>query len=206
MLFGGARASTLFDDTWTWDGRKWTLHAPAHRPSARTLAAMAFDEVAGLTVLFGGDNYQGENQVLSDTWTWDGTDWAAVQTAAAPERRFGASLAFDPTRHSLVLFGGHAANYKYFNDAWTWTKGNWAPVNVGPVRPSPRGEEAVVYDLKGGQLAVFGGALCATRMLGLALTDCPTARPGSSTTGLGRSAAWRGVPHRALRPLRPMTI
>jgi hypothetical protein len=75
----------LFDlagATWTWDGIKWTNRFPAHAPSARSAAAMAYDPIHRVVVLFGGngaplgrftDDY-------NDVWTWNGADWTQVSS------------------------------------------------------------------------------------------------------------------------------
>src|SRR5262245_49147939 len=61
VLFGGNRVlfgrnpkeNNYLDDTWEWDGRKWTEMKVAG-PPPRAEAAMAFDEHRGRAVLFGG--------------------------------------------------------------------------------------------------------------------------------------------------------
>ena len=73
LLFGGANlAETPFDDLWAYDlGRDtWSeLKPTGPRPTARAWHAMAFDNEAGVLVLFGGgrtrDNYTNE------VWTFD---------------------------------------------------------------------------------------------------------------------------------------
>jgi subtilase family serine protease len=58
---GGFAAPTL-QDTWEWDGTFWTSHAGS--PSARW-SAMAFDESASRTVLFGGNQQRGPSTYFS---------------------------------------------------------------------------------------------------------------------------------------------
>jgi hypothetical protein len=43
--------------------------------------------------------------VLSDTWLWDG-DWTQQSPATSPDARVYAGTAYDPTMHSLTMFGG----------------------------------------------------------------------------------------------------
>lgn len=158
VLFGGLGPTSVLGDTWTWNGRTWTQQNPVHRPGPRSGAAMAFEPLRGAAVLFGGDPGKGENQLASDTWSWDGTDWELLQSATFPKRRYGAGLVFDAARQALVLFGGHAANLEYFDDTWTWTKTGWVALNAAH-GPSPRGEAAVNYDIRHGQLTAFGGVV-----------------------------------------------
>lgn len=73
VLFGGyttyGTGSSPASDTWLWDGTRWINPAPAIRPSARAMHAMAYDGDRAQTVLFDG--------VLStldaDTWIWSGS-------------------------------------------------------------------------------------------------------------------------------------
>src|SRR5207244_1795711 len=65
--------------TWLFDGSNWSPPTTAtSSPTPRGGAAIAYDAVHGNVVLFGGYGCCtgfGGDQYLSDTWTWDGTDW-----------------------------------------------------------------------------------------------------------------------------------
>jgi hypothetical protein len=75
VLFGG----TGHNDTWTWDGARWTQQQPKHSPSVRSgtgpTPGMAYDGTRGEVVVFGG--YDGKSGPLADTWTWNGRDWTS---------------------------------------------------------------------------------------------------------------------------------
>jgi hypothetical protein len=81
VLFRGEDANTVttqvaLGDTWLWDGDVWTQWTPAAGaavPPARSNHGMS--TLGGSVVLFGGDD--GKGYPLSDTWTWDGSAWAA---------------------------------------------------------------------------------------------------------------------------------
>jgi hypothetical protein len=76
-LFGGALStrgniSTIYPNTWTWDGKRWTLRQ-FMGPGPRYKHAMAYDSKRGCLVLFGGlcttptgGSLLGE--MLGDTW------------------------------------------------------------------------------------------------------------------------------------------
>jgi hypothetical protein len=76
-LFGGAlstrgNVSTIYPNTWTWDGRLWTLRQYMG-PGTRYKHAMAYDSKRGCLVLFGGlcTTPTGGallGQMLGDTW------------------------------------------------------------------------------------------------------------------------------------------
>jgi hypothetical protein len=72
VLFGGVEVN----DTWTWDGLRWTQRQPRHTPPVRSstgpMPGMAYDAARGEVVVFGGSNM---GTPLNDTWTWNGRDW-----------------------------------------------------------------------------------------------------------------------------------
>jgi hypothetical protein len=70
-------------------------------PPARSGAAMAYDSTAGITVMFGGAGSGG--QVLTDTWTWDGSAWTAA--ARGPGTLAGARMVDDPANGGVLLIG-----------------------------------------------------------------------------------------------------
>lgn len=71
-------------NTWTWNGSRWNLAAPAHHPIGQTFqdqgvregAAIAYDPVRRVDMLFGGARGTGRTAEWNDTWTWNGSDWA----------------------------------------------------------------------------------------------------------------------------------
>jgi hypothetical protein len=82
LLQGGARSSTppAFNDTWAWSGSSWVRQAPTTVLNpARYGASMAYDDVTGQLVLFGGAS--NATTSLGDTWLWTPL---AVQTASLP--------------------------------------------------------------------------------------------------------------------------
>ncbi len=66
-------------DTWTWGGSIWTPRNPAHSPPPRREAAMAYDPVHRVVVLFGGHAGSAANlHEFNDTWAWNGSDWTQL--------------------------------------------------------------------------------------------------------------------------------
>src|SRR5688572_5240800 len=83
VINGGLQdANTSFDETWEWDGQKWTKFTGAG-PGGREGALMAYDPVRQKTILFGG---AANMEVLGDTWAWDGKQWSQVSTQGPPAR------------------------------------------------------------------------------------------------------------------------
>jgi len=95
LLFGGYENydSTTYDDTWVWDGMRWTVLSPSTRPPPLTGHAMAADPVRRRVVLSAGD-----------TWEWDGSTWTRRTPAAAPDG--WGPMAWDGASGRVALAGG----------------------------------------------------------------------------------------------------
>jgi hypothetical protein len=121
--------ATLWMSSLAFGQADWTQRFPTHVPPKRMYPAMAQfgscsqSSCGGNVVMFGGLNLGSAgnfNQfnALSDTWVWNGTDWTQVSTIATPPARYGASMAYDFTTGSAVLFGGQTANGQFLSDTW----------------------------------------------------------------------------------------
>ncbi|GAC1592489.1 MAG: hypothetical protein NVS3B21_12190 [Acidimicrobiales bacterium] len=159
VLFGGAANQMSLNDTWTFDGTNWTAQNPPTRPAPRTGAAMAFDAATHQTVMFGGfvdSNLPSNPGTYNtyETWTWDGATWTQHSPANYPPRRAYASMAYDPVRGVVVLFGGADANS--YNDTWTWDGTNWTQQHPASA-PSPRGGASMAWDSAINKIVLFGG-------------------------------------------------
>jgi hypothetical protein len=79
----------------------------------------------------------------------------------APVGRVWASWAYDPARHSVVLFGGDTSYQSgpdvVIGTTWTRNGATWIRRHP-PVSPSPRTGAAMVYDGATHQLLLFGGS------------------------------------------------
>ena len=69
-LYQGAPPSSIYNDTWEFNGSAWIERHPAQGPSPRYGHQMAYDAARHRTILFGGRNNSGE---FRDTWSYDGT-------------------------------------------------------------------------------------------------------------------------------------
>jgi hypothetical protein len=81
VMFGGVGSvGTFLNDTWTWDGTRWTQAHPAASPWERSGALAASDTADGQVILYGGGaNSQYFGVSYSDVWTWAQGSWALVQ-------------------------------------------------------------------------------------------------------------------------------
>jgi Galactose oxidase, central domain len=133
VLFGGFGYQIL-NDTWTWNGTTWTQEDPATSPSPRWRAAISDDPAEGSVVLFGGLGPtpplpSGAN-ALSDTWTWNGSDWVLQSPSTSPPPLFSASMTYDAARQTVTMTGGmtNGPDGVTVNDTWTWSGSTWTRV------------------------------------------------------------------------------
>src|SRR6266508_764399 len=134
---GGVGPGLYFNDTWTWDGSRWRLLDPAHKPDPRMRAAIAFDQAHGVAVMVGGE---GAKTYVS-TWTWDGTDWTLRDPATEPTARRVAGMAYSQSTGTSILYGGTWAG-RQLKDSWIWDGANW---RRGPDGPAG-GPTTLTYD------------------------------------------------------------
>lgn len=130
VLFGGrngtlpSSSTTVYGDTWIWNGSNWTQQNPTTSPSARVGSAVNYDDLVGGPLMFGGAAQKctrtGCQWVYdSDTWTWTGNNWTQETPASSPSARYGARLDYDAVRQKIVLFGGFGASL--YGDTWTYS-------------------------------------------------------------------------------------
>jgi len=121
VLFGGGReaGSTVYGDTWEWDGNDWTqrLDLPTS-PPARWAHNMTYDEDRQRVILFGG--LVGVASTFDDTWEYDGQTWTQVTASPRPSARWDAGLAYGLLNNRTVLFGGMTwdGGFGWFGDTW----------------------------------------------------------------------------------------
>ena len=158
VLFGGYGPPTM-QDTWTWDGTTWTqvtTTPTTGTPPSRTGAMLAYDTTHQQLVLFGGSaNIFGG--YLSDTWIFDGSNWAQVTTSVSgtPSARWAAGVANDAASGQLIIFGGEGSGGDT-NDTWAWTGTEWSQLSP-TTPPSTRYGPSLAYDPALAEIVLFGG-------------------------------------------------
>jgi len=150
VLFGGYRRAQeqnlRLGDTWEWNGSSWE-EMEVSGPSPRNGAAMAYDPVRHLVILFGG------NGPSAETWLWNGKNWSELKTNAVAGR-FNPAMAFDETRQHLIRFGGWNGQTR-LADNWILESTIWRQLEG--VGPEARNHSAMVFDAKRQCLVLFGG-------------------------------------------------
>ena len=81
VIFGGEVVnqfgiSSLANDTWEYDGTKWTKKNPGTPPGTRVYPAMFYDGGRKQVLMFGGDPQVTDQ--TKDLWAWDGTNWTQL--------------------------------------------------------------------------------------------------------------------------------
>jgi hypothetical protein len=164
VLFGGVDTSgTNLNDTWTWDGVTWTQQFPPVSPPGRQFdtPGMTYDAATRTIVFFGG--LLSNQDVLGDTWTWDGVTkaWTQQFPATSPSaRRTG--VTYDAANGTVILFGGDIRNGNrgagiYLGDTWTWDGVTWTQL-FPAVAPAARATTCLTYDANLGAVVLFGGS------------------------------------------------
>jgi hypothetical protein len=161
LLFGGFNHSILpktrYNDTWLWDGTKWTEVTTTSSPPPRSESTMVYIG-NGQVLLYGGAG----NGVLrlADTWLWDGmtktwTDVTPSDPTESPPGLNAMHIAYDEINQEVVLYGGIYSGGT--NDAtWIWNGAIWEKRNVTQSPPG-RIKGTMAYDKNLGRTVLLGG-------------------------------------------------
>jgi hypothetical protein len=161
LLFGGMTGSGTANDTWTWSPATgtWSQASPTNSPSARQVMAFTYDAGRSRVVMWGGL----DTSFLSDTWEWDGTNWANRGNSPFAGR-CGAAMVYDNVRQRTILFGGQGQS-TFENDVWEWNGTSWTQTfanTTSSSAPAPRFHHGMVFDSMARRVIAFGGANGAT--------------------------------------------
>ena len=153
VLFSGTSFNPL-PDTWEWNGTTWTERSAGAPPPAREDHRMAFDPVKNKLIVFGGWSLANQ-QVLGDTWSWDGAVWEKL--ADGPPLA-GVAMTRDRKHGRVVRFGGHDQGYDEVDTIAVWDGAAWTPLDVsGAPAPAPRFGASLAFDEANDTILLFGG-------------------------------------------------
>jgi hypothetical protein len=140
---------------------EWIKPSLVGLPPARTSASMVYDPAMGATLLYGGNTYK---TLFGDNWAFSkAKGWTQLTPAVSPPPLQGASLAYDATTKTVVLFGGCLTRIpvqsgaSFSNQTWTWDGVTWTQ-QFPPVSPPARGWNApngMVFDPQLGKVVMF---------------------------------------------------
>lgn len=165
VLFGGYsgaesnRPDQAFTDTWEFDGATWRQVPTPHTPPPSIGVAMAYDASRQKTVLFTGQQNSGYDW-RNQTWEYDGRDWVlASNDPLGGVWRHSPSMAYDPSRERIVLFGGYhqGGARPMLDDTWEYDGARW---HLAQAQGGPKGRcrASMLYDPIRQRLVMFGGA------------------------------------------------
>lgn len=160
VFYGGTDGSTIYGETWEYNGTDWTQVNPVDSPGGRIDNSMAWDSGRQRIVLYGGEGSTfGTHN--NDTWEYDGTNWVQVVTADSPDLRRHARIDYDKRRNVVVLWGGVSPSivpyfWPPFRDTWEYNGTNWTKKSTKSA-PGSRVWNGQYYDEATGLVVVHGG-------------------------------------------------
>ncbi len=143
----------------------WQERFPPFKPGGRNRVAMAYDELRGKSLLFGGLRFDGVTTFYYDqTYEWDGTTWSLLTPAVSPPGRYSSALVYMGSQQRGLLFGGFYPVIGYADDTWEWDSltGSWLQ-KVPSTKPPGRREHAMSYDSARDRVVLFGGLAAGNR-------------------------------------------
>jgi hypothetical protein len=159
LLFGGQGVTNdILGDTWTYSGRRWRQVRPGVlSPPPRCGHCMAFDEQAGIAVLYGGIGAKLNS--LDDTWVFNGSSWMEVRGIGPPARRY-AALAYDANLKGCLLHGGSEdeAGRRSFGDAWLFQDNTWKRMEQS-LNTDPRDDHGLGYHCGAKRMVMLEGVV-----------------------------------------------
>lgn len=137
---------------------QWIKRTDVGSYGQRYQHAMAYDSDRGVTVFFGGEIGEDEEEAyFNDTQEYDGRQWRQIVTAVKPPARSGHTMVYDPIRKKIVLFGGYWSSsegggfgtHVLYDDTWVYTSdgvnGFWE-LQQPATKPPPSTAHGMVWD------------------------------------------------------------
>jgi MYXO-CTERM domain-containing protein len=145
--------------TWRLSGSTWSLIGPSPLSSSAKLVS---DPERGQVLAFGGFKRDSITTAINETWVWKQDHWVQY-TGAAPPARGYVSMAFDPVRKRIVMFGGivyvSGGQPASVGGTWLWDGTRWEHVALPPaVEPPPRAEHHMIWDSTRSRVLLVGGS------------------------------------------------
>ena len=145
ILFGGDLGGAQSNETWEYTRNNgglgnWNNITDASAPPGRSLHCMAYDEVRGRILMFGGTGG------IADTWEFNcaNNQWTQLATPAPLQARTSAAMQYSVTGH-FVLFGGLGSNSQPLADTWTWRASTGWTLEVNATGPTARSSQAMTW-------------------------------------------------------------
>lgn len=135
--------------------RHWEALTPPGSYPQLAYSTAAYDSLTDRVWLFGGGASNGAIYPsfvpTGELWSLDvpTSTWTLVSgNGAVPPRRMRQSMAFDPVRRELLVFGGLDSLGGALGDAWSYAVdgGAWTPLSPAGASPTARSRSLAAYD------------------------------------------------------------
>jgi hypothetical protein len=158
ILFGGGDQGATGlapNDTWGWDGVKWT-QLTSGIPPPRAAHAFVYDETRKRLVLFGG--FESLLNVRGDTWEFDATGWheRCKPTPCPIPPRFLHAMAYDRQQQRTIMFAGTDSSGQANGDAYAFDGSSWTGISPGGGAGSRSGH-VLSFDAARSRMVLFAG-------------------------------------------------
>ncbi len=137
---------------------------PLPYPQARGLSAMAYDSESERVILFGGELERAYGEVVSDTWSYDGTtqQWTQMNPVISPQSATGHDMVYDTESDRVIMFAGldtstgFSKSFAFESTTWAYdfNTDTWTERASGP--PARHGLR-LAYDSESDKVILFAG-------------------------------------------------
>jgi hypothetical protein len=213
VLFGGEGAYGAVDDTWIWNGVRWTRVHPRTVPPARYGALMAYDPITRQVLMTGGTGLvpltdpcvRSPNapprctpparlrdvRLSGDLWGWDGHNWNHLLADAHQPRPL--AMVTDERVGRVVLVRLTPGVL----DTFTWTGHDWIYREPSTV-PIEADDIGMAYDAALGRVVAIE-----TYQPGVCMPHTGCTAPARTIAATWDGSTWRRATLTGAPPLRP---
>jgi N-acetylneuraminic acid mutarotase len=162
LVFAGGES---FNDLWSYraDANRWVRLTPAVTLLPALGGARAvWDPARSQMLLFGGDSGAADPGRLDVVRVYRsiGPGWEEIPTSGGPSVRTGHTAVWDEENGQVLLFGGRRDDGGVSGELWSYAPATnrWTRLGDTGAGPVARAHHSSVWDPKGRQLLIFGGA------------------------------------------------
>lgn len=148
---------------------------------------MAYDDATQQIVLYGGQSATpsgGVLDLLSDTWTWDGTDWTQRAPVKSPPPTIFLPMAYDAGTQTVIAVRDNDPTPS--TSTWKWDGTNWVTLTTMGHPSWPKQGAGIAYSSDSSAIVLFG------TVYGLGVTTDPKTWTFKSNTWTPHAASSSG--------------
>jgi hypothetical protein len=124
------------------------------RPGPRSQPTLLFHDSLRRILLLDG-TYLAVQPERSEIWTWDGRDWALIQSSG-PTGRYASAAVYDSRRNRVISYSGRVGREERITpDTWEWDSRTWTRMRDTSV--GARDHHMMSFDAARGRTVMFGG-------------------------------------------------